>query len=764
MSATATGTEAQTTTATEKAGRTQTALRTCPLCEATCGLEITLDGDQVVSIRGDREDVFSHGFVCPKGAALRELHDDPDRLTTPLIKGADGEFRAASWDEAFELIDAKLTPILQRDRNAVAQYRGNPNAHVLANMLYGTVLSRALGTRNLYSASTADQFPKQLASGLMFGGATTVPVPDVDRTMHMLVLGANPLASNGSLMTAPDMRGRLRSLRARGGKLVVVDPRRSRTAEEADEHHFIRPGTDAHLLFALINVLYADGLVNPGERIETLTNGLDQIRNLAEPFTPDAVAPVTGIDAAEIRRIARELAAAETAVVYGRIGTCTQAYGTLASWLIDVLNLLTGNLDSPGGAMFPMAAAGHANAAGTPGKGRGVRTGRWHSRLRQLPEVLGELPVVALAEEIDTPGDGQIKALITVCGNPVLSTPNSDRLDNALAQLEFMVAVDIYVNETTRHADVILPAPSPLRRSHYDLALYMFAIRNVANYSPPALPPLPEFPDEWVTLLRLAGIAAGMGPHADIDAFDDGVVRTLIDRELKTAESKIFGRTTEEILSELEPRIGPERLLELMIRTGPYGDGFGADPDGLTLAKLEAAPHGVDLGALKPRLPEVLRTPSGMIELAPEPLVADVERLRESLHATPPEFVLVGRRQLRSNNSWMHNLPLLVKGKPRCTLHVHPEDATRHGLADGQEASVSSRTGTVKASVEVTDAIMPGVISLPHGWGHSLPGSQTRVAEAHAGVNSNILADELLFDVPSGNAVLNGIPVTLAPA
>ena len=740
---------------------TRTEFRTCPICEATCGLALTLEGDRVVSIRGDADDVFSRGFVCPKGAAVRELHSDPDRLTTPLIKTSDGEFREASWDEAFELIDARLKPILESDRNAVAQYRGNPNAHNLDNMLYGQVLARALGTRNLYSASTVDQFPKQLASGYMFGGATTVPVPDVDRTMHMLILGANPLASNGSLMTAPDMRGRLRALRALGGKLVVIDPRRSRTAEEADEHHFIRPGTDAQLLFALVNVLFADGLVDPGERVGALLSGVDAVRRLAEPFTPKAVAPVTGIDAAEIRRMALELAAAPQAVVYGRIGTCTQEFGTLASWLVDVLNVLTGNLDREGGAMFPMAAAGHANAAGTPGRGRGVRTGRWHSRVRRLPEVLGELPAVCLAEEIDTPGEGRIRALITICGNPVLSTPNAERLDAALEQLDFMVSLDIYLNETTRHADVILPAPSPLRRSHYDLALYQFSIRNVANYSPPVLPAEPERPDEWVSFLRLAAIAAGLGPHADLEAFDLGVAQTLIERELKTPESPVYGRTADEILDALQPRVGPERLLDLMLRVGPYGDGFGVRVGGLSLAALEQAPHGIDLGPLQPRLPDALRTPSGMIELAPEPLVTDVDRLRATLNATPPELVLIGRRQLRSNNSWMHNLPLLVKGKPRCTLHVHPDDASGYGLEDGAEARVSSRTGTIVAPVELTDAIMPGVVSLPHGWGHGVAGTRTTVASANAGVNSNVLADELAFDVPSGNAVLNGIPVTV---
>jgi anaerobic selenocysteine-containing dehydrogenase len=744
----------------------RSALRTCPLCEATCGLELTLDGDEVVSIRGDHDDIFSKGFICPKGFALKELHADPDRVRTPLIRQPDGSFAAASWDEAFALIAERLPPLLAADRNAVAVYLGNPTAHLLDNLLYSKVLLRALGTRNVFSASTVDQFPKQLASGLMFGTATSVPVPDVDRTDHLMILGANPLASNGSLMTAPDMRGRLRALRARGGKLVVLDPRRSRTAEEADEHHFIRPGTDAQLMFAMVHVLFEEELVSPSTELAAITEGIDDVRLLAQPFTPEAVAPICGIDAATIRRLAYELAAAPRAAVYGRIGTCTQEFGTLASWLVDVLNLLSGNLDRPGGAMFPKGAAGHGNTAGTPGRGRGVKFGRWHTRVRGLAEVFGELPVACLAEEIDTPGEGQVRGLITLSGNPVVSTPNSGRLDQALEDLDFMVSVDVYVNETTRHADVILPGPSPLRRSHYDLALYLFAVRNVAHYSPAVLGPDPEVRDEWVTLLRLAGVAAGLGADAGVAMMDDQVARALLQRDVSTPESPVAGRDVDELLAELEPRVGPERLLDAMLRTGPYGDGFGARDGGhgLSLAALEAAPHGIDLGALEPRLPEVLRTPSGKVELAPDPIVADVDRLQASLQtpATDGELVLIGRRQLRSNNSWMHNLPVLVKGKPRCTLQVHPDDAESRDLVDGDEAELSSRTGRVVVPVEVTDAVMPGVVSLPHGWGHDVAGTAQGVASAHAGTNSNLLADERLVDAVSGNAVLNGIPVELA--
>jgi anaerobic selenocysteine-containing dehydrogenase len=729
---------------------------------------LTLAGDEIVSVRGDRDDVFSHGFLCPKGVALKELHEDPDRIAAPLIRQPDGSFRKASWDEAFAEIDRRLTPILSADRNAVATYLGNPNAHNLSNMIYGQVLLRAIGSRNVYSASTVDQYPKQMSSALMFGTGTTVPVPDLDRTDYLLILGANPLASNGSLMTAADARGRLRGIRGRGGKIVVIDPRRSRTATEADEHHFIRPGTDAHLLMALVRVLFGEGRLAVEPRLSEFLNGLEVVQELCEPFTPEAVAPVTGIGADTIRRIAQELAAAPRAAVYGRIGTCTQEFGTLASWLVDVLNVLTGNLDREGGAMFPLGAAGHSNAAGEPGRGRGARFHRWQSRVRGLGEVFGELPVACLAEEIDTPGEGQVRALITISGNPVVSTPNSGRLRRALQEhLEFMVSLDVYVNETTRHADVILPAPSPLRRSHYDLALYLFAVRNVANYSPPVLPPESSLPDEWVTLLRLTGVAAGTGPDADVAALDEAVARALVERELKTGpRSKIAGRSADEVMALLAPRVGPERILDLFLRTGPYGDGFDVRADGpaLSLSKLEAAPHGIDLGPLNPRLPDALRTASGKVELAPDPIVADVPRLREALtRRVNGGIVLVGRRQLRSNNSWMHNLPLLVKGPRRCTLHVHPDDAAANGLIDGELARVRSRAGSVEAVVEVTEDIMAGVVSLPHGWGHDEPGIALSVAREHAGTNSNVLADELVVDALSGNAVLNGIPVQLAP-
>jgi anaerobic selenocysteine-containing dehydrogenase len=733
--------------------------RTCPFCEATCGLEIETEGREVVSVRGDKEDVFSRGFICPKAFGIKQLHEDPDRLTTPLIR-RDGELVEASWDEAFEEIDRRLSPILsEHGKNAVAVYLGNPNAHNLSAITHGPAWLRVLGTQNLYSASTVDQMPKQVSSGHMFGTMLSVPIPDVDRCGHLLLLGANPLVSNGSLLTAPNMRGRLRAIRERGGKVVVIDPRRTRTAEEADEHHFIRPGTDALLLAAMACTIVEEGLDDPGALAEHV-NGLDQVRALVRDFPPETVAGACGIEAGEIRRMARELAAAERAAVYARIGTCTQEFGTHASWLVDVLNVLTGNLDREGGALFTRAAAGQRNSAGAGGSGRGVRFGRWQSRVRGLDEYFGELPVSVLAEEIETPGDGQVRALITAAGNPIVSTPNSERLESAVEGLDFMLSIDIYVNETTRHADVILPAPEPLEKSHYDVAFYQLSTRNIANFSPAVFDR--QGPAEWEIYMRIAGIIAGQGPNGDVAAFDEMVIQTLIQREVGNEASPVAGRDPAELLEALEPRSGPERVLDFLLRTGPYGDGFGSDPEGLTLDVLEQNPHGIDLGPLAPRIPEALRTPSGKVELAPEAIVADMDRLRAALgRERNGGMVLIGRRQLRSNNSWMHNLPALVKGKESCTLHIHPDDAERLGLGDGGMAVIRSAAGSLAAPVEVTEDIMPGVVSIPHGWGHDATGVRMSVASAHAGVNSNVLADESQVEPLSGNAVLNGIPVEL---
>ena len=742
----------------------RTAFRTCPLCEAGCGLEITIKGESVVRIRGDRDDVFSKGFICPKGSTLKQLHDDPDRLRKPLVR-RDGVHVEVDWPEAWAEVERGLGGVIERHgRESVAVYLGNPSAHSLSAMMFNRALLQGIGTRQRYSASTVDQLPRQVAGGYVFGTPVSVPVPDLDRTDYLVIMGANPYASNGSLCTAPDFPGRIEAMRARGGTLVVVDPRRSRTAEEADRWLPIRPGTDALLLAAVVNVLAEEGLADPGPHVAPHLNGMSEAIAACEPFTPEAVAAATGLDAEEIRRLARELAAAPTATVYGRIGTTTTEFGTTASWLIDVVNTLTGNLDRAGGAMFTSPVAGSATTRGAGGSGQGFRIGRGSTRVSKHPEVMGEYPAAAMAEEITTPGEGRLRALVTVAGNPVLSTPNSVRLDAALEDLDFMVSVDIYLNETTRHADVILPSPSQLQRGHYDLLLLQFAVRNVANYSEAPLPLHPGQPDEWEILAKLALIAQGQGAEADPALVDDLAIAGLVGRAVVDPSSPIHGRDPDEVLEQLSAERGPARQLDFMLQTGPFGAAFGAVPGGASLRQLQEHPHGIDFGALEPRLPDVLRTPSGKVELAPPELLADVPRLVAAMHALASQpLVLVGRRHLRSNNSWMHNIGVLVKGKPRCTLQVHPDDAARLGLRNGGVARVTSRVGAVDAPVEVTDAIRPGVVSLPHGWGHGQPGTRMRVAAERPGVNSNVLADHEAMDPLSGTSVLNGIPVEVAP-
>ncbi|CRZ17878.1 molybdopterin oxidoreductase family protein [Mycolicibacterium neworleansense] len=737
---------------------TRTALRICPFCEATCGLTLTIDDGVVTAARGDRDDVFSAGFICPKGASFGELDNDPDRLTQPLIR-RDGVLTEATWDEAYAVVTERLGAVIgAHGGSSVGVYLGNPNAHTIAGSLYAPLIIRGLGTRQVFSASTLDQMPKHVALGLMFGSAVAFTVPDLDRTDYLVIIGANPLVSNGSLATAADFPGKLRALHKRGGKLVVIDPARTQTAKLADRHLAPRPGTDAALLFAIVHVLFEEDLVDLGRLAEHVT-GVEQVRALADEFSPEAVAPACGVGADEIRELARELAAAPTAAVYGRIGTSTVEFGTIGSWLVDVINILTGNLDRPGGAMFALGAA--APAPRPPRPGRGFKTGRWASRVSGYPEALSELPAAALAEEIDTAGEGQIKAMITIAGNPVLSAPDGDRLDRALDSVEFMLSVDPYLNETTRHADVILPPPPPARSAHFDVALNNLAVRNNVRYSSPALP-LDGRPDEPEILSRLALILYGIGADGDPALVDAQVIATTLAKETADPCSPVAGRDVDELTAMLYPGPGYERRLDMMLRLGPYGDAFGARPDGLTMERLKASPHGIDLGPLQPRIPEILRTPSGRIELAPEPIVADVARLRDALGRTAGGFLLIGRRHLRSNNSWMHNLPALSGGSNRCTLQIHPDDAADLGLTD--IAVIKGPGGELLAPVEVNDGMRRGVVSLPHGWGHDRGGTGQQLAASRPGANVNQLNDGTHLDPLSGTAVLNGIPVDIAPA
>ncbi|MEV3903018.1 molybdopterin-dependent oxidoreductase [Mycobacterium sp. NPDC050551] len=737
---------------------TGTALRICPLCEATCGLTLTVDDGVVTAARGDRADVFSAGYLCPKGAGFPELDNDPDRLTAPLVR-RDGELVETTWAGAFAEVADRLGAVLREHGGpSVAVYFGNPSAHSIAGALYVPLLVKALGTRQVYSASTLDQMPKHVSVGHLFGNPIAFPVPDLDRTDHLVIIGANPLVSNGSVTTAADFGGKLKALRKRGGTLTVIDPARTRTAELADRHLAPRPGTDAALLMAVVHVLFDEELTTPGP--DGLVAGVDAVRALAADFAPEVVAAHCGVAADEIRALARDIAAAPSAAVYGRLGTSTVEFGTVASWLVDVINILTGNLDRPGGAMFPQSPVSPAPRPHRPG--RGFRTGRWHSRVSGHPEALSELPATALAEEIETPGDGQVQALITVAGNPVLSAPDGDRLSRALDGLGFMISIDPYLNETTRHADVILPPPPPSRTAHFDVALNNLAVRNTARYSPPALPLPDGRPGEAEIVARLALILYGLSPDGDPGLVDDQVIATTLGRETADPDSPVAGRDAAELTAMLTPGPGYERRLDMMLRLGPYGDAFGARPGGLTLDTLKANPHGVDLGPLRPRLTEVLRTPSGKVELAPEPFAADVGRLLDSLQRRDAAFVLIGRRHLRSNNSWMHNLPALAGGTNRCTLQIHPADAAELGLTGA--AVIKGPGGEVEAPVEMFDGLRRGVVSLPHGWGHDVLGTRLTVAAERPGVNVNRLNDGALLDRLSGTAVLNGIPVDISPA
>jgi anaerobic selenocysteine-containing dehydrogenase len=704
--------------------------RSCCLCEATCGVVIETDQDRVISVRGDDADPFSKGYICPKAAGLADLHHDPDRLRKPIVRDG-GTWREVEWDHAFDLTAERLRAVQDaHGRDGVGVYQGNPTAHNLGLMTYGQLFLRGLKTRSAFSATSVDQLPHMLAALTMYGNQLLMSVPDIDRSDYFLILGGNPAVSNGSLMTAPDVKGRLKAIRARGGTVVVVDPRRTETAELADRHVFIRPGADALLLLSMIHAMYADGLVRLG-RLAPHVTGEAELRAAAAAFSPETTAVATGISPSEVRRLARELATTPRAVCYGRIGICTQEFGGLAAWLCYAINALTGHLDEPGGMMFTTPAVDLLPMAERVGFDGGFA--RWKSRVSGYPEFGGELPVAALAEEIDTPGPGQIRALVTSAGNPVLSTPNGARLDRALAGLEFMVSIDPYLNETTRHAHVILPPTSPLERSHYDLALNAFAVRNVARYSPPVFPRADDQRHDWEICVELMTRMGGPG-------------------RLR----RIVGRLAARALT----RLGPEAVLELGLRIGPHGLRKGSE--GLSIKALKQHPHGLDLGALEPRLPDRLGTEDRHVQLAPAVYLADLPRLRARMAAwtaASPALILIGRRHLRSNNSWMHNSLRLVKGKPRCTLIMHPDDAQPRGLTDGARATITTRVGSIEVPVEVSDEIMPGVVSLPHGWGHDRPGVRLEVATAHAGASVNDITDEHFIDALSGNSALSGVAV-----
>ena len=682
--------------------------RTCNLCEAICGIEIKHENGKVLSIEGDKNDPFSRGHICPKALALKDIYEDENRLKFP-VKRVGSDWKQISWNEAFDEIAAKLKEIQANyGRNSVAVYQGNPSVHNFGTLLNSGSLLKALKTQNNFSATSVDQLPHHFAAWTMLGHPLLMPIPDIDRTEYFLILGANPLASNGSLMTAPDIINRLESIKKRG-KVVLIDPRKTETARVASEHHFIKPSSDVYFLLAVIHTFFAENLVNL-DRLNDFTDGVETLCEVSKDYAPEKVENLTGISATEIRRIAIDFANAESAVCYGRMGVSVQKFGSLCHWLINSINILTGNFDRAGGAMFTAPAFDILQIA----EGKNIFN-RWQSRVRNLPEFMGELPVAALAEEILTDGEGQIKALITSCGNPVLSTPNGGQLENALDKLEFMVSIDIYINETTAKADIILPPATGLETSHYDVIFNSFAIRNVAKYSAPLF-------------------------EKDENARYDWEIFQELYHRLSESEKPLT-------------LVAPEVKLNLGLMFGRYQ---------MPLEELAKQPHGVDLGELKPCLPERLLTENKRLNLAPEVLVKDLERLKiEASLSDEFPFSLIGRRHLRDNNSWLHNSELLVKGKNRCTVLVNNLDAEKLNLHNLQTVKVSSRVGSVEIPCEITENIAPGVVSIPHGYGHNRNGIKLDTAKNHAGVSLNDLTDDRVLDELTGNAAFSNVKVKL---
>jgi len=722
-------------------------LRTCHLCEACCGLEFQVEGDKILSVRPDAHDPRSAGYVCPKGIAIADVHHDPDRLRQPVRRTASGGFEPVGWEEALAEASERLGAIRARHgADALAVYIGNPIVHDHGAALARGGLIAALGTKNCYSAGSQDTSPRFATSWYLYGSSFVTPIPDLERTHHLLCIGANPLVSNGSLLTAPDMRSRLRALRARGGRLVVVDPRRSETAREADEHVAILPGGDAALLLGMVRVLLDSNRVDRAA-VADLARGFDAVERRVRALDPEALARSAGIPFETIARLAREFAAAPTSAAYSRIGVCNNRYGTLATWATDLLNLVAGRLGAPGGAMFTTPAIDPARLSRLPGfDGHG----RHRSRVRGLPETLGDLPSVCLAEEIETPGEGQVRGLLTYAGNPVLSVPNGNRLDRALASLEYMVSVDLYVNETTRHAHLILPPAWSLTEEHYDLLFAPLAVRNYARWCPPVVPRQPGERADWEILAALAeGLGGGLAGMRPVDA------------ALRAAR-------------RLGLPVTPEHVLDLLLRSGAHGDGFlpralrfGRFRKGLSMAELRKHPRGVDLGPLEPGVARRVLHRDRRLHLDAEPFLAGFDEWACDPAAAVPsagELLLIGRREVRTNNSWMHNVPALVSGRERCVLLVHPDDAARAGLRDGDTAILESRVHRGPVPVRVSDEMRPGVVSLPHGWGHARAARYLRTAGSRPGVSFNDWSDDATTESVVGQSILNGVPVRLSAA
>jgi anaerobic selenocysteine-containing dehydrogenase len=694
----------------------------CNLCEAICGLELTVEDGRVTSVRGNPDDPLSRGHICPKGVAIADLYDDPDRLRHPVrrVAGPDGdEWVEIGWDEAFDLVAEGLArAVNDHGDDTLGIYLGNPNVHSLGSMTHGTALVKSFRTRNRFSATSVDQLPQQLLAHLMYGHQLLLPIPDIDRTSYFLVFGANPMASNGSLMTVPDFPVRLRELKARGGRMVVLDPRRTETAKVATEHLFVRPGSDAWVALAMLRTLFDEGLTSPAPYVD----GLAAVAEAVEEFTPERAERASGVPAGTIRRLARELAAADGAAAYGRIGVSTQEFGTVTQWAIQLLNVVTGNLDRVGGTLLTSPAI---DAVGRRLIGPGHHD-LWRSRVRGLPETAGELPVSVLREEIETPGEGRIRAVLTLAGNPVLSTPDGEALDRALAGLDFMAAVDVYVNETTRHADVILPPTTLLERDHYDLVFHLLAVRNTARFTPAVFP-------------------KGRDQRHDWEIYREIAVRT---GRLLQRKAPLKKRVVQRLRLSVSPTLVIGQLLRTHGRT--------------TITQLRRNPSGVDLGPLRPdQLPGRLQTPDRRVAAAPDLVLDDLDRLRAQQPPADGELLMVGRRHQRDCNSWMHNADRLTRGRPRHQLLMNPADLADRGLEDGAVVTVRSRVGSVRVEVQASEDMMPGVVSLPHGYGHQRAGVRLERAARLPGASLNDLTDPQRLDV-SGNAALSGLPVTVS--
>ncbi len=694
--------------------------RTCNLCEAMCGLEIKHEGTKILSIKGDKEDPFSKGYICPKATALQDLYEDPDRLRTPIERTEDG-WKELSWPDALDKVADGITKLQKKHgNNSLGIYLGNPNVHNMGSMLTARHLLTGLKSRSRFSATSIDQLPHHIVCMHMFGHMLRIPVPDINRTQHMLIIGANPLASNGSIMTAANVRQKIKDIRQRNGKVVVIDPRRTETADVSDEHHFIRPGSDILLLLAMLNEIYQQGFVKESQA-SLLTQDFEQIKDLAKDYTPEKVALLTGINSGEIKRLVKEYCEAPSAVLYGRMGVSVQEFGLLSQYLIMLINLVTGRIDEEGGLMFPNPAVDVVNNSG-PGY-----LGKRKTRVRELPDFNGDFPVVAMSEEMLTPGEGQIKGFINIAGNPVLSTPNGKQLDTALEQLEFMVSIDYYLNETSKHANIILPPVSPLERDHYDMTFHGLAVHNTTKYSPALFKTPKGQKGDWEISLELA---------------------KRLDK--KASLSTKLNRFLTKLL-------GPQFLLNEGLKRSQY--------EGLSVKKLKKNPHGIDLGPLTSMLPKAIKHKDKKIHLNMDFYKSDLERVEQKFNLASPkleeDILLIGRRHVRSNNSWLHNSQRLVKGKSRCTLMLHPELAQQQSIKDGDLVKVTSRVGSIEIEAEVTDELMPGVVSIPHGWGHNRKGIRQAVAQKHAGVSVNDLTDESLIDTLSGNAAVNGVPVVL---